>query len=459
MEFRSLASLAGSLRSPRPPFPAAGTVAVTALLVLVPSLWLTRHPRPQAKGLERVLSAAALLQSFPADPRRGAPELWLQRLGQESSRRLWRYQRGTWWQFWGRHGDGGLYLVLSASSFKAAAVPLPAGSMRVDDLVVLAPDPLAAALLKEPLALKQRRPRGLEQRCVSQLLSQQAVYWTDAALGQMLGPLSSLVQRFQQGCLELTGHGETLTWQGETASAPALASRPPAPVPIQQPPSRLAGDGLLELRGERLEFLLGDLLNRQIIREPLSSRYGIGDRQRALLRRTPFLLRLKPLEKGPFQASLELQLMVGAKRSEWAALLAPLRQALLDQGLVESSSRRPVSSPSVLPTSSWERDDRTVVGGWRWVNPATAGEPQLLFFLGPDPSIAGSTAPWPDARAQGRAAMELLARPSALAAQGLLPGDLPALVQRAERLSLFSGAGSAGSNGLSGSLQLPSQPR
>ncbi len=461
----SAAGLAGSLRRSPPPFPAALTATVTALLLLVPALWLAHHPRPQARGLERILAVSAMLQSFPSNPRRPAPDLWVQRLGPDSSR-LWKLQRGNWWQLWGRHGDAGLYLVLPADSFRAAAVGLPAGSLRVDDLVVLAPDPLAASLLKEPLALKQRQPRGLEERCVSQLRSQQVVYWTDTALGQMLGPLSSLLQGFQQGCLQLGGQGATLTWQGETSSTPGLLSRQPAPLRAIQQPRPLGENLLLELRGERLDLILADLLDRQMIREPLASRYGIGDRQLDLLRRTPFLMRLKPQPKGPFQASLELQLAVGDQRPRWAALLGPLRKALLDQGLGESSPQiHPTSSPSVLPTSSWQRDDGTVVGGWRWLSPASSREPQLLFFLGPEPSRAGTSLAWPDARPQGGVALDLRIRPAALGALGLLPADLPLLVRRSDQLSLLSGVGQGVGRGggrsgsLSGSLQLPSRLR
>lgn len=462
----SVAGLAGFWRRPSSPFPAALTATVTALLVVAPGFWLIRHPRPEAQGLERILSVSALLQSFPADPRRPPPGLWVQRLGPESSRRLWRLQRGNWWQLWGRHGDAGLYLVLRADSFKAAAVELPVGSLRVDDLVVVAPDPLAAGLLKEPLALKQRQPRGLEQRCISQLRSQQVVYWTDTALGQMLGPLSSLLQSFQQGCLQLGGQGATLTWQGETSSTPGLVSRQPAPLAAIQPQAPLAENLLLEVRGERLDLLLADLLDRQMIRQPLASRYGIGDRQLALLRRTPFLLRLKPQAKGPFQASLELQLAVGPQRSRWAELLAPLRKALLDQGLGESSPQiRAASSPSVLPTSSWQRDDGSVVGGWRWLSPAPSRQPQLLFFLGPEPARAGDSSPWPDASLQEGVALNLRIRPAALAALGLLPAELPLLVRRSEQLNLFSGIGQGAGRGdgrsgsLSGSLQLSSPLR
>ncbi|MEI6828744.1 MAG: hypothetical protein WCK64_02680 [Synechococcaceae cyanobacterium ELA445] len=443
------------------------TATATVLLLLVPALWLHRHPRPQAQGLERVLAASALLQSFTADPRRPVPGLWRQRLGAEPARRLWLLQRGNWWQFWGRHGDGGLYLVLPAASFKAAGLPPPAAALRVDDLRVLAPSPLAAQILKEPLALKQWQPRGLERRCLTKLQGPQAVYWTDSALGQMLGPLSSLMQSFQQGCMELGSQGGALLWQGEATGTPGALSVAPPPTGASPESVRpLATDRLLEVRGDQLDLLLQDLLNRQMVREPLASRYGIADRQLALLRRTPFLLRLRPLPKGPFLAGLELQLAVGDQRRAWAALLPPLRKALIDQGLMESNNPqiRSAGSPLLLPTSTWERDDGTVVGGWRWVTPADSPVPQLLFFLGPEPSISPQSSPWPDARSPRGARFVLQARPLGLARLGLLPGDLPLLVRRARELTVVGGSGGgadkpADSTSLRGSLRLGTQAR
>lgn len=443
------------------------TATATVLLLLVPAFWLHRHPRPQAQGLERVLASSALLQSFTADPRRPVPDLWVQRLGAEPARRLWVLQRGNWWQFWGRHGDGGLYLVVPSATFKAAGLLAPSAGLKVDDLRVLAPSPLAAQILTEPLALKQRQPRGLERRCVSRLQRQQAVYWTDAALGQMLGPLSSLLQSFQQGCIDLGSQGGALLWQGEATGTPGELSvaPPPTGLSLDSFPS-LGTDQLLVLRGDQLDLLLQDLLNRQMIREPLASRYGIADRQLALLRRTPFLLRLRPLLKGPFQAGLELQLAIADQRRDWAALLGPLRKALIDQGLSESSNPqiRSAGSPSLLPTSTWERDDGTVVGGWRWVTPASSSDPQLLFFLGPDPSASRDSAPWPDARSPRGARFVLQARPLGLARQGLLPGDLPLVVRRAGELTVVGGNGGGadnpgGSSSLSGSLRLGSPAR
>lgn len=453
------------------------TASVTALLLVAPALWLRSHPRPQARGLERVLSASALLQSFAADPRRPAPDLWVQRLGPDTARRLWNRQRGNWWQFWGRHGDGGLYLVLPADAFRVSGLAVPATALAVDDLRVFAPGPLAAQMLREPFALKQRQPRGLEGRCIVRLQSQQAVYWTDAALGQMFGPLSSLLQAFRQGCLELGSRSGALLWQGEASGSPgapsAAAPEGAALNPLSLPP--LGSDRLLEVRGNRLDLLLQDLLDRQLIREPLASRYGIGDRQLALLRRTPFLLRLRPQARGPFQASLELQLAVGDRRRDWANLLGPLRKALVDQGLGESSPQiRGAGSAAVLPSSTWSRDDGVVVGGWRWVSPAAASDPQLLFFLGPDPStsfpapsspapVAG-TARWPDARPLAGVDFVLQVRPEALSRQGLLPSELPQVVQRAGQLALVgrsaeSAKDPAESSSLSGSLRLASPVR
>lgn len=46
------------------------TSALVTLLILVPALQLRRFPRSNAAGLERLLTASALIQSFAADPRR-----------------------------------------------------------------------------------------------------------------------------------------------------------------------------------------------------------------------------------------------------------------------------------------------------------------------------------------------------------------------------------------------------
>ena len=164
------------------------TAGLTAALVALPAVLVLLVPRRLATGLDRLLPDAALLQSFAVRPAQAPPELWRERLGPELAQRLWQRQRGLWWQFWGPHGDAGAYLVLAAP----ASQPLPAHGLRVNDLLVVAPSPLAKQLLEQQLRLQRRLPQGLSERCSRQLLQRKAVAWNPAALGQMLGPLAPL---------------------------------------------------------------------------------------------------------------------------------------------------------------------------------------------------------------------------------------------------------------------------
>ena len=123
------------------------TTITTAVLVLAPALVLGLFPRTNASGLDRLVGAAAMVQSFASAASQPVPPLWRQRLGEATAQRLWRQQRRLWWQFWGGHGDAGAYLVLNAP----ANLPLPANGLRVDDLLVVAPDPLARQLLQDQL--------------------------------------------------------------------------------------------------------------------------------------------------------------------------------------------------------------------------------------------------------------------------------------------------------------------
>lgn len=440
------------------------TAALTALLVLVPAGLLLRWPRPRAQGLERLLGQAALLQSFPASPQRPVPALWSQRLGPALAGNVWRQQRRVWWQFWGRDGDGGAYLAFSAQTLPPAltsrsASGLPPHSLRVDDLVVVAPDPLSQRLLQDQLKLAQRQRRGLEQRCLQRLESDQAVFWAPLGLGVMAGPMAPLLQRFQEGCLSLRLEGASLGLVGEASAASGILSAPGRPQPAPPLPP-LPADLLLEWRGPAMEGLLQGLLSRQLIREPLAARYGIGEGQLALLRRAPFVLRLRPLAQGPFQAGLELQLGVAGDRRPWTQLLDGLVSPLEAQGLAATRT-----GSAALPAISWRREDGQMVGGWRWVL-AASGQPQLLVYLGPEPAspsrAATSTAPVPALGLPGLGdATVLRARPQALARLGLLPPELPQPVQQAAQLDLVAiNAASAGRalssplSQLTGQLQL-----
>jgi len=426
------------LSPPRPPLPL--TAATILLLLGLPLVALLLLPRPQAQGLEKLLSAASLVQSFPPSPDRPVPALWQERLGGRLATSLWGVQNRTWWQFWGVHSDVPPYLALPASgALSGPPASLPANALRVDDVVVLAPDALSLRLLQDRLLPQQRRSRGLQGRCAALLRRDQAVFWDPGALAVMVGPLAPLLQEFQEGCLRLELDPLGLRWQGEAAAVEGVLLPLPQRAPLAdvalQPP--LPADRLLELEGDSLAPLLRGLLSRQLIREPLTRTYGLDGRRLELLRRAPFRLRLRPQPQGPFQAALELQLELGGERPSWQGFLRDLARSLGRQGFQgqapaaagPSAKAPPPGDP--LRAIDWRRADGTVVGGWRWLQ-AADGRPQLLFFLGPPPP---QTAPMGEETLRpGRGELRLRARPTALEAVGLLPPLLPPLLRRSEQL-------------------------
>lgn len=441
------------------------TTATLALLLLLPALALGRWPRPRAQGLEQLMASSSLLQSFPASPGRPVPALWRDRLGEARASRLWREQRRPWWQFWGSHAEGGAYLALQENA-AGPAQALPPNGLRVGNLLVVAPDPLSRRLLQDQLRPDQRAGRGLYSTCLPRLESGQGVFWTAAGLGTLLGPVAPLFEAYQEGCLSLSLDGSALRWQGEASDRSATFLPPPSrPEPagsassLSPLPERL----LLELQGSSLEQLFRGLLARQLIRDPLAARYGIDTRGLALLRRSPFRLRLLPQASGPFQASLELQVAVGADRRGWSQLLVGLGRSLQGQGLQDATGApaTALADPAAAERQSleqrwrrqatWRRPDGVVLGGWRWLDPA-GPSPQLLLFLGPPPQrrpgLAVAAEPQPAA-----GALWLRARPRQLATLGLLPEQLPELVRRADLLGMEA-VGGKGLSRLTGELRV-----
>ena len=405
------------------------TALTAAGLIALPGALLLLFPRPAASGLDRLLPYAALLQSFVAQPTKAPPALWQQRLGLAEGARLWRGQRRLWWQFWGPHGDAGAYLVFPA----APSQPLPADALRVDDLVVVAPSPLARQLLQEQLKLRRRAPRGLDQRCSLSLLQREAVHWNGVALAQMLGPLSPLALSLQQGCFILRSEGTSLLWQGEADSSVDALQEAPSPLAVPDPLSELPPQALLELRGSRLEVLLRGLLSTALLRDALAQRYGLGAEQVRQLQAAAFVLQLRGESKGPYRAGLDLLVRLPGERRLWDRWLVDLSRSLVDQGL---SSAQPG-----LGITLWSREDGAAVGGWRWL-----ASNQLLLFLGPSPQRVPALAPLSSDRWQ------LLLQPSTLQTKGLLPEGLPLVVKRAQVLQL-QGRG-AGQSALAGRLEL-----
>lgn len=418
------------------------TAAALAALLLLPAVALLVWPRPQAVGLARLLGQAQLMQSFAGASSRPVPGLWRQRLGR-SAAALWARQQGTWWQFWGAHGDAGAYLVLPAVNLSGlSSRQLSSPPLLVDDMAVFAADPLSRQVLADRLRGVPRPQRGLEQRCLLQLRSPQSVYWSAAGLGALAGPVAPLLQRLQQGCFSLQLDGTNLALAGEAAASEGVLGAP-ADAVLSLARRPLPDAVLLQLQGPSLDVLLQGLLSRQLVREPLAERYGISEPQLALLRGLPFVLRLRRQSSGPFQAALELELAPRARdRAAWARLLAGLREPLLQQGLQEPSPRLQANTPRLgaisFPSATWSNDNGAVIGGWLWRLPAGPGfEPRLLLYLGPTPSPGQASA----SDAGPGAPLQLRARPRELGRLGLWPGAFPALVAQADQVELLASGG------------------
>jgi len=499
------------------------TVAV-ALLIGVPGVILSRWSRPRADGVEQLMGAASLLQSFPATPDRPVPALWTERLGPQAARTLWQSQRRVWWQFWATHAESAPFLAFPVDPARSLGSTLPPNALRVGDLLVFAENPTARQQLLSSLRPLQRRSQGLSLRCRDRLQATQAVFWQADALGTLLGPIAPLLERYQVGCLTLALEERAIRWQGEAAAessglsslnrspggvagVPGAGALPPlgagrdgSEVPSwpQQPP--LPDDLLLELEGSSLDQLFQGLLARQIIRDPLASRYGLEGSRLALVRQAPFRLRLHPLPEGPYQASLDLLVRVNGARGAWSSLLERASTSLLAQGFVaaeagtalnqeraasgsqsdqpsqaqaapQGAAPAPAAPPGPAPVAAtqgdgavkgssstvWKRADGTVVGGWRWLV-GSDGQPQLLLFLGPPPPSALPMPVVPPRGGQG-SQLALRVRPAALEALGLIPEEMPPLVRRASQVWIDSGANDPGRpqgeiSSLTGRLQL-----
>jgi hypothetical protein len=433
---------APSLAPPQPwirRLPLRITLLVTAALVAAPSALLLRLPRPRAEGLGRLLPHAALLQSFPASPERGVPQLWQQRLPGPVADQFWRQQRQNWWQFWGQDGTVGAYLVMpTPRPVRLGALARPANSVEVDGLLVVAPNSLSLALLSQKLRSAPRQQRGLQQRCLELLERRQSAYWNVDGLGSMAGELAPLLQAFQEGCVELQLAEGSLQFQGEAGAvsgllAPATGA-PSTPVVVSGPaglPPPLGNDLLLQVSGPSLQPLLDGLLRRDLIREPLITAYGLTEADLRLLKDSPFLLSLRPLASGPFLAGLELVVAPKGERKTWTRMLDGISERLFERGLQVAAET----------ATSWRDADERIVGGWRWL--ADQDQPLLQLFLGSEPPPFKS--PFSESQAWNRLpGLRLQARPSALAAVSLLPLQLPMPLQQADQLQVLAETGSEG---------------
>lgn len=429
------------------------TSASIALTLGLGFATVINQPRPRAVGLARLLVAADLLQSFPVDRSQPVPDLWKQRLGSQADA-LWQQASGSWSQLWSGHDAGGAALVLDATTLPIGR--RPAGAISVDDLVVIAPDLLAADDLKRPLRQSHRALQGLEQRCVERLQQGQAVYWSGQGMAGVLGPLTPLMMQWQQGCVSLQLSNDRLTWTGEASAVAGLAADRPAPlpVPVEVGSERAFPSGsLLLLRGPRLELLLGSLLARSLVRDALQEHYGLDQDTLQQLSGSAFGLQLRSLAAGPFRLGLTVTVTLGQQRPAWLRAMQQLDATIRRQGL-QAMGAAPAATPGAVQPSqpqdqTWRRADGVIVGGWRWLGSgATTGRQRsqptrLLLFLGPPPPPAALASTGWETQASGR--LEVLMRPRALAGAGVMPASLPPLVTAAESLVMIAGHQANGS--------------
>lgn len=426
------------------------TSAIT-LLLTIGALIVVLQPRPRAIGLGRVLLAADLLQSFPIEGSRPVPELWTRRLG-PAAPDLWRHGKGSWWQLWSGHDDAGAALVLPAASVEGKR--RPAGALVVDDLVVIAAGPLAAAELSSQLDPRHRQLQGLELRCLKRLEQGQAVYWAGQGLAGIFGSLTPLLQHWQQGCLSLQLSAEELSWEGEASAVPGLKAEAPTALEAREERAALPADSQLLLRGSRLDLLVGSLLGRSLLRDTLQQSYGLDPDLLKAMAASPFALSLRSLPAGPFRLGLTLEINPSGRGQSWRKGLQQLDQGIRAQGLQPLGTANPSLTPGGRQEAqSWTRGDGAVVGGWRWqrVKPGTgsSGTERLVLFLGPPPP-ASSIAPSPTNDQPTGSGVVLVLAPNQLAAIGAFPASLPPVLPAASRLQMWSG--SQGSNGRAGTI-------
>ena len=415
-----------------------GTVLLSGLIGVI-----LNQPSHQDDGtpasLSRVSGAFSLIQSFHGDAKRPAPKLWNQRLGLVRAGNLWKRQgRSIWWQGWSEDGDA--YLILPDQLLADDSKNLR--KHQVLGLSLLGSDELHRQQLIQRLQRHSERPTqptSLHSRCMQRLADAPAVFWTSDALASISGTTAPLLQQGSHGCLALRLNGNTLHWGGYVGDRSiALAASQPKQgwkfsVSDRQKPSNFDQASLLEVHGARVDLILGMLLSRQIIQEPLESQYGVNQSTRSRLALSPFSLRLQQQTKGAYRAGLQFQAPLPGGAAAWATVLDRVSIRLEERGFQRSHAAKDKAKTADAVIWKDQRSGQVkVVGGWRWLQ-----QPQK------PPLLSAGLASLPDAKpfyqalpASSNAALKLNARPRNLMSLRLMNGAWPALLQKADSLHL-----------------------
>ncbi len=415
-----------------------GTVLLGGLIGVI-----LNQPSRQDVGtpgaLGRVSGAFSLIQSFHGDAKRPAPKLWNQRLGLVRAGNLWKRQgRSIWWQGWSEDGDA--YLILPDQLLGADTKNLR--KHQVLGLTLLGSDELHRQQLIQRLQRQPERPASatsLQRRCMQRLAQAPAVFWTRDALAAISGTTAPLLQQGSHGCLALRLNGNTLHWGGYVGDR-SIALAAPHPkqgwnfsVSNRQKPPRFEKASLLEVHGARVELMLGTLLSRQIIQEPLESQYGVNQSTRSRLSLSPFSLRLQQQAKGAYRAGLQFQAPLPGGSAAWANVLDQVSNRLEERGFQRSNpTQNSATGASAVIWNDQRGGKNKIVGGWRWLQP-TKKPPLFSAGLASLPVDKPFYQALP---ASSLAALKLQARPRKLVSLGLMNGAWPALLKQADSLHL-----------------------
>ena len=356
-------------------------IPTIVILLLKGHLSSTRTDR--LGTLARLMTEMTLIQSFRGDPQRQAPRLWQDRLGINLAKDLWRRQgRGLWWQAWAN--DGEAYLLLPEILWPMS-VTSSIAFKRLDEMVVIASDGLHRQQLLQSLGKgfvhSPAGPSSLQRYCSSVLEHGPAVTWSPDGLASVSGAMAPLLQSSRYGCLSLRLERNQLKWQGVVGYrpfglAPVGIDASPIqhrPMAIKLPPRRDSDQALLNMQVKSMDLLFGSLLSKQIIQDSLDKNYGINQKLRLRLASAPLNFSLDKQPKGPFQASIQIQLELPEGSSRWQPVIDTVSQRLQQRDFIKEANSVVQKDQNIDVDFSgltlWRQpyvDGERVVGGWVW---------------------------------------------------------------------------------------------
>ncbi len=395
------------------------------MLVVSPEL-----TSPRRGALQTLVAASTALQASQGDPSREPPQIWHERLGIRIATQLWtRLGHGLWWQAWSDDGEPHLIIpwtVLERSSRESLEIT------QINDLAVVSANALTRRQLLtriDQLSPEPPQPNAVEVACLRALSRSPSLQWSPQAIGRYAGEAAPLLAEAGYGCLSHSSDAETLRWYGWVSRDPleTAAVVHPASARVMDTPSETTMTAPLLLEGEQFRALVAALTAREVVRNPLASRYGInaGDLDRLIA--MPFRLRLVANPSQAFQAGVQIQLWTGGDSDAVRRSLSTLADQLRMSGWT--------TTPSDPIADGWlinEGGSDTPVGGWRWLQTEDQ-DPVLSLGLGLAPANdviptmkGAARTPW----------FGLQASPETLDALGMLPAQTPLQIRRASSLRL-----------------------